>query len=156
MEKYTAQVLIGRNDLGNGGFIPEHQIFLSEDQRPVLILSEIHKDNEWIWFPGKESLMDDIFLMISSVIFRETELKELEKLSLLESYTERERHDYYERVQEKSGWWNKKVIINLFNDSILKDQIHHLEDYSCNLELTTTRYLKEKDQKGNQRKKGHL
>lgn len=156
MERYTAQVLIGECRLCNGGLIPEYQIFLSENENPVLILREIHSDREWLWFPGKESIVDDIFLMISSVILEEIEINTLKRLSLLEEYTEKERYDYYELVREKSQYWDKKIIFNLFRNSLLKNQLEHLKDYGCNMEVTTTRYLKESDGNGHSNVKGHL
>jgi hypothetical protein len=156
MERYTAQVLIGECELCNGGIIPEYQLFLSEDDVPVLILREVHRENEWLWFPGKESILDDIFMMISGVIFQEIELKTLERLSLLEAYTEKERFDYYQMVQEKSRHWNKKIIVNLFQNSILGNHLEHLKDYGCNIEVTTSRFLQEEDSKGNINRQGHL
>lgn len=156
MEKYTAQVLIGECELCHGGILPEYQIFLSEDDTPVLIMREVHKENEWLWFPGKESLLDDILLMISSVIFQEIEVSTLEKLSLLDTYTEKERDDYYRMVQKKSKNWNKKIILNLFHNSLLEQHIHHLNDYGCNMEVTRSYFLHEQDQKGNTKTKGHL
>ncbi len=156
MDKYTAQVLIGTCKLCNGGVLPEYQIFLSENDRPVLILKEIHRRNEWLWFPGRDSIMDDIFLMISGVIFEEIELKAFERLSLLDAYTEKERYDYYEMVKEKSRHWDKKLIINFFHNSLLEQQMEHLKDYGCDVEVTTTRYLKEEDEKGRLSEKGYL
>jgi len=156
MERYTAQVLIGECELCNGGIIPEYQVFLSEDDIPVLILREVHRENEWFWFPGKESILDDIFMMISGVIFQEIELKTLERLSLLEAYTEKERFDYYQMVQEKSRHWNKKIVVNLFHNSLLLNHIEHLKDYGCNMEVTTSRFLQEEDSKGHINRQGHL
>jgi len=156
MERYTAQVLVGQCHLCNGGLIPEYQIFLSENDHPALILREVHSEREWLWFPGKESIVDDIFLMISSVILQETEFKPLGRLSLLEEYTEKERSDYYEMVREKSQNWDKKVLFNLFRNSLLKNQMEHLKDYGCNMEVTITRYLKESDGNGNSNEKGYL
>ena len=156
MERYTAQVLIGECRLCNGGLIPEYQIFLWENENPVLTLQELHSDREWLWFPGRESMVDDIFLMISSVILEEIDIKALEHLSLLDEYTEKERYDYYELVREKSQYWNKKVILNLFRNSLLENQLEHLKDYGCNMEVTTTRYLKESDGSGNSNEEGYL
>lgn len=156
MEKYTAQVLIGHCHLCNGGLVPEYQIFLSENTHPVLILREVSGDREWLWYPGKESIVDDIFLMISSLIMEEIEIKTLERLSLLEEYTEKERYDFYELVREKSQYWEKKVIFNLFRNSELEKQLEHVKDYGCNIEVTTTHYLKENDRNGNSNVKGYL
>jgi len=156
MDRYTAQVLVGECELCNGGIIPEYQIFLSENDTPVLIMREVHRQNEWLWFPGKESLLDDIFLMISSVIFQEIEVKTLESLSLLDTYTEKERDDYYKMVQKQSKNWNKKIIINLFHNSLLENHIRHLSDYACNMEVTRSYFLHEQSQDGTSKTKGHL
>jgi biotin operon repressor len=156
MDRYTAQVLVGECELCNGGIIPEYQIFLSEDDRPVLIMREVNRESEWLWFPGKESLLDDIFLMISSVIFQEIEVRDLERLSLLDIYTEKERDDYYRMVQKQSKNWNKKIIVNLFHNSLLENHIDHLKDYGCNMEVTRSYFLQEQDQNGNNKTKGHL
>ena len=156
MEKYTAQVLIGDCYVCNGGIVPKYQIFLSEDKNPLLILREVQSEREWLWFPGKESMVDDIFLMISSVIMEEMEIKTLERLSLLEEYTEKERFDFYELVRKKTQKRYKKLLFNLFNNSLLEKQLEHLKDYGCNMEVTTTHYLKESDGNGNLNEKGYL
>jgi len=156
MDRYTAQVLVGECELCNGGIIPEYQIFLSEDDTPVLIMRKVNRESEWLWFPGKESLLDDIFLMISSLIFREIEGKALERLSLLDIYTEKERDDYYRLVQKQSKNWSKKIIFNLFHDSLLENHIHHLKDYACDMEVTRSYFLQEQDQNGKSKTKGHL
>jgi hypothetical protein len=156
MERYTAQVLIGKCNQCNGGISPEYQIFLAEDNGPVLVLREVQDDREWLWFPGKESIMDDIFLMISTVVFEETEVKAVERLSLLEAYTEKERFDYYEVVRENSRRWDRKVIFNLFHNSTLKNQLEHIKDYWCDMEVTTTHYISESSNNGRNIEKGHL
>jgi len=156
MENYTAQVLIGECHICNGGLVPEYQIFLSENQSPALLLRQVQSDREWLWFPGKESIMDDIFLMISSIILEENEINTRDRLSLLDEYTEKERFDHYEQVRENSRYWDKKVIFNLFRESLLEKEMEHLKDYGCNMEVTTTRYLKENDGNGNTNVKGYL
>ena len=156
MRRCTAQVLVGNCSLCNGGVAPQYQIFLVEDETTTLMLKDLKEGNEWFWYPGKDSIVDDIFLMISGVILREVDLKDPKHLSLLEEYTEKERSDCYEMVREKSKKWDKKIVLNLFKNSLIENQLEHLNDYACNMEVTTTRYLKEKDGNGRSNESGHL
>ena len=101
---YTAQVLIGQYNLDNGGTIPEYQLFLSESEETLLLMKELQGTKEWMWYPSKDSLLDDIFLMISSIVFREINVQHPEKLSLMDQYTEKERFDSYELTKERSRY----------------------------------------------------
>lgn len=140
---YTAQVLIGQSNLDNGGVIPEYQLFLSESNKTLLLMKELKGTNEWVWYPSKDSILDDIFLMISIIVFREIKVQHPENLSLMDHYTEKERFDSYELVKGRSQYWDKKIFLNVFDSSFIDDQLDHIKEYNCDVELTKTRYIRE-------------
>ena len=142
---YNAQILIGEHKLKHGGVIPEYQLFLTDGKENLMLMKELHGSGEWIWYPSKDCLLDDIFLMISSIVFGETIVEHPGKLSLMDHYTEKERFDFYEMVKSQSKNWQKKVFINIFDSSPIKDQLEHIRDYNCDVEITKTRYLRESD-----------
>jgi len=142
---YTAQVLIGQSNLGNGGVIPEYQLFLSEGNETLLLMKELKGTNEWLWYPSRDCILDDIFLMISSIVFREIKVEHPEKMSLMDHYTEKERFDFYEMVKERSRYWDKKIFLNIFDSSPVDDQLEYIKEYNCDVEITKTQYLRESD-----------
>lgn len=142
---YNAQILIGEHELKHGGVIPEYQLFLTDGKDNLMLMKELQGSGEWIWHPSKDCLLDDIFLMISSIVFGENKMDHPEKLSLMDRYTEKERFDLYEMVKSNSKNWNKKVFINLFYSNPINDQLEHIRDYNCDIEITKTRYLRRSD-----------
>ncbi|MFP4620815.1 MAG: hypothetical protein ACLFM7_05855 [Bacteroidales bacterium] len=142
---YKVQVLIGEYNLENGGVIPEYQLYLSENDEPILFMKELKGSNEWVWYPSNDSILDDIFLMISSVVFHEVKVEHPHHLSLMDYYTEKERFDYYEKIKEQSQHWDKKIFLNLFYSSPINDQLENIKEYQCDVEVTKTRYLQKFD-----------
>jgi hypothetical protein len=154
---YNAQILIGAHQLGHGGIIPEYQLFLTDGKENLMLMRELQGPGEWIWHPSKDSMLDDIFLMISTIVFGENKVDHPEKLSLMDRYTEKERFDFYEKVKNNSNHWNKKIFINLFDSSSIIDQLEQVREYNCDVEITKTRYLRESDsQSGKINEKGSL
>lgn len=145
MSAYTTQVLIGEYNLENGGVIPEYQLFLSQMDNTLLLMKDLQGFNEWVWYPSKDSILDDIFLMISSIVFREMKVEHPENLSLMEHYTEKERFDSYELVKGRSQYWTKKIFLNVFDSSPIDDQLEYIKEYNCDVEITKTKYLRESD-----------
>ncbi|MGM0530263.1 MAG: hypothetical protein ACQER7_02815 [Bacteroidota bacterium] len=145
MSAYTTQVLIGEYNLENGGVIPEYQLFLSQMDKTLLLMKDLQGFNEWVWYPSKDSILDDIFLMISSIVFREMKVEHPQKLSLMEHYTEKERFDSYELVKGRSQYWTKKIFLNVFDSSPIDDQLEYIKEYNCDVEITKTKYLRESD-----------
>lgn len=145
MSAYTTQVLIGEYNLENGGVIPEYQLFLSQMDKTLLLMKDLQGFNEWVWYPSKDSILDDIFLMISSIVFREMKVEHPENLSLMEHYTEKERFDSYELVKGRSQYWTKKIFLNVFDSSPIDDQLEYIKEYNCDVEITKTKYLRESD-----------
>ena len=154
---YNAQILIGAHQLDHGGVIPEYQLFLTDGKESLMLMKELQGSREWIWHPSKDCLLDDIFLMISSVVFEESKVEHPEKLSLMDRYTEKERFDLYEKVKNNSKHWKKKIFINLFDSSSIDDQLEQVREYNCDVEITRTRYLRESDpQSGKINEKGSV
>lgn len=146
VSSYTAQALIGESKLENGSFVPEYQLFFSEKKEEErLLMRTLNNTREWIWIPSRECILDDIFLMISTIIFGDKALDHPEMLSLMEYFTEKERFDAYEHAKKRSQYWHKKVLLNIFESSRITDQLETIKEYHCHIELTQTRYIRSSD-----------
>lgn len=66
----TATIIIGTPHLFHGGIIPTHIIFLSENDRPALILRSLKDEEERIVIPTIENTVNDIFLIIAVYLLK--------------------------------------------------------------------------------------
>jgi hypothetical protein len=74
MGTYTAQVLIGTPHPNHGGIHPTHQLMLSENSRPAWILTSWENtEEEKVWIPTIESMLEDGLLMIAFYLLKERE-----------------------------------------------------------------------------------
>jgi len=145
VSSYTAQALIGESKLENGSVIPEYQLFFSEKKEERLLMKTLDNTREWVWIPSRECILDDIFLMISTIIFGEKKVDHPEILSLMEYFTEKERFDSYEQTKKRSQYWTKKILLNIFESSRIIDHLESIKEYNCNIELTQSRYIRSSD-----------
>ena len=88
MGTFTAQFLVGSGHPYEGGIIPGAQIFISENSRPSLIMTELSYEflpaakiqKERIWIPSVSEVIDDVFLMISIYCLESEDVQELKEL----------------------------------------------------------------------------
>ena len=91
MGTYTGQILIGRGHPNHDGIIPNAQMFVSENSRPVLIMVDIPDRTGGEgrigyvgWIPTLENPIDDALLMIS-VYYLAREIRSIPELEELVS-----------------------------------------------------------------------
>ena len=153
MASMTAQILIGNSHPFHGGINPTHKIYLSENSRPALILTQedIHEQNtkdtfdKVTWIPTLENMLDDILLMISYFILKDEiisqELSKIgsKKLSFLEMYediSEETRLKLYKSNKDIiGGYKDLKLIFSIFKGSSLISAIKEIKNYGLNFEL---------------------
>ncbi len=95
MSSVTAQILVGTRSHFNDGIRPTHAIYLSENDRPVLLLRAIDLYGEereeeplgseegfwgfsratpWVWIPTTERTLEDAILMLSVYVLESEEV----------------------------------------------------------------------------------
>ena len=154
MATMTAQILIGTSHTWHGGIIPDYRIYLSENDRPALILTseEIYSGNtvsikKIVWIPA-ENWLDDILLMISAIVLKNEKIIELlnknrkSNLEYLELYKEFDlvslNNLYAENKKIINEYKGLKVIFSIFQDSSLSLNIKRLKSYKFQYELCTS------------------
>jgi len=158
MATITASILIGQPHQNHLGIIPSHHLFLSENDRPALILFEVNINNKencgkTIWIPTLNNLLEDILLMISINVFKYKKLcdefyklfnkEKYNNIELLKQFSTEELDKIYrlnKNFLEKNN--NFKITISVFEGSTLEAQLSKLEIYSMDIEICKTSYTR--------------
>lgn len=150
MGTFSAQFLIGSPHPYSGGIIPDYRIYLSENSRPALVLKKESEGSSLkTWVPTLERTLEDALLMISAYVLQDEEILKgfeglLEKKDFIELYEDlkvekiNELYNINKKVIKKYG--NLKVIISIFEDSLIRSQIPVLKDYQVELEVCVPVY----------------
>jgi len=150
MGTFSAQFLIGNSHPYSGGIIPNYRIYLSENSRPALVLKKENEDLSLkTWVPTLESTLEDALLMISAYVLQDEEILAgfeglLEKKDYIELYEDlkvvkiNNLYNINKKVIKKYD--NLKVIISIFEDSLIRSQIPVLKDYQVELEVCVPVY----------------
>ena len=150
MGTMTAQILVGESHPYQGGIIPSHMLFLSENSRPAWTLKPLLFDQdrandkkEIVWIPTVDHMLEDALLMIALHIQQDHELIQLAKslyrnalharVELYESFDVSQRMQLYEKCRMLSEY--PKIIISVFNESTIKDQLQVLNGYQMESEV---------------------
>lgn len=157
MASITAAILIGSSPTSNDGIVPTHSLFLSENSRPALILSRLDKDDkrvedDVIWIPTIDNLMEDIMLMISINVLKDMDLKDrFIRLRGKESGQVELASLNQDGLQGLYGLNkgcldsnnNFKIIFSVFDGSTLQRQLAKLKDYSMDIEVCPSSYIRQ-------------
>ncbi|MGL4337096.1 MAG: hypothetical protein ACRCST_09415 [Turicibacter sp.] len=149
MTTMTAQFIVGHAHPKSGGINPTHWLYLSENSRPVWILSEenlldVSDTLPVEWIPTTEHLIEDAILMIGICVLNDKPLKE--KLSSLlngqtdlkarlelSDISEADRQLLYDMCHEKA--YHYKIIVSVFSGSSLIGCEDVLTDYGIEHEV---------------------
>ncbi len=154
MGTITAQILVGMSDTWHSGINPIHQLFLSENDRPAWILTQIplfaesdkEKSERITWIPTVEHMLEDGLLLAALHAVRDPELKqEADRIGKvasskhLELYTiaGADRDRLYERLREIKSEFN--IVLSVFQGSHLMSQLNVLEDIPFKVEVCLSR-----------------
>lgn len=152
MATITANILIGKPHPNHNGIISSHFIFLSENDRPALILVEANSNNQTnnyhkiTWIPSVETMLEDLLLMIGINIIKNQNLNlEFYKNLNNNEKTFTEILKYFDKKTLNTLYMmNKKVIeeikdlkiiISIFKGSTLENQVQRLKKYIINIEI---------------------
>lgn len=170
MGTYTGQILIGFGHPNHDGIIPNAQMFVSENSRPVLVLVDIPDRSGGEgpigyvgWIPSLEYPIDDALLMISvyHLAGGSRNIPELDELvqkvnsclgdidlrhaappELYSFFTPEQRQRLYDLNQKilKENFGGLKLVLTVFDDCLLMHQLPRLKDYGINFEVSLTVY----------------
>jgi len=155
----TAVALIGQGS-NSGGIRPSRKIELYEGgDRPVFMLDRLSGNfrvdpyrNLRLW-PTRESALDELIFMILYIsevreIMHFMEVAGLHErvlqnrtINMYEDFGDQQRADLYKLVKENSTF--SKIMLSVFDGSILLETLAHLEDYQCEIEVQQTVYRKD-------------
>ena len=155
MGTMTAQILIGSAHPNHNGINPTHNIFLSENDRPALILTgeNFFKANQQnaapiTWIPTVEDMLEDALLMIAIHVSRGREIIELAKgfndkimddrLELYFVLDDAQRKQLYTKCRLISDF--PKIVISVFRASTMDKQLPILEQYKMDVEVCRVAY----------------
>ena len=155
MATMTAQILVGNSHKHSGGLIPLHQVWLSENDRPALVLQALSQAGEKpevagdvVWIPSGGNMLDDAMLLIGIHAIRDESLLEVARkcgldpdaarLELGEVCTEEQREQLYRKCQEVLV--GPKIIMSIFRDSSMEQHLGVLVDYKIDVEVCTPSY----------------
>ncbi len=156
MAEITASVLIGQPHSHSGGILPTHQLLLSENSKPALILFKLNgrppKDKKTIWIPTVENLLEDMLLMISIYVLQNPSLHQ-GFLNSLPSPNEEPIALYALGAQTLDGFYQKnrdylhknhsfKIAVTAYAGSTLNRQLAKLKKYKMDMEICKTCFEK--------------
>ena len=160
MGTFTAQILVGRSHPYDGGIIPSHYLFLSENGRSAWILLpqniSIFREGRFrerrrgiVWIPTPENMLEDALLMIAIHVCRNQEVidiakrfyPEIDRLSRLELCSEIERsglEQLYQKCREVVAF--PKLAVSVFSSSSIQSKLSVLEKYNMEVEVCVLVY----------------
>lgn len=151
MGSATAQLLIGESHPHHGGIIPTHQVFLYENDRPVLQLTKVgasggSKVTRWV--PTVQNMLEDALLMVCVSSLRAANVIEAFKaacrgprqripdenlcLNDIDAVVRAHLYDLSKTVLSQSG---VKLVFTVLCGSTLINQLSRLEGYKFEMEV---------------------
>jgi len=159
MSSITAQVIVGHRGNFDDGIRPAYAVFLSENDRPALLLRSIDpygdgareedKDKSWAWIPTTEHTLEDAILMIAVYVLRNAEVlarlsefgfdpargirDDRQPVELYSAFTEEQRAELYgmcRRLPEEFG-----LQVTVLDSSTMSHQLSCLGEYSMEVRV---------------------
>jgi len=147
MGSATAQLLIGSSHPHHGGITPTHQVFLYENDKPVLQFSSLEPNGgaEFVrWIPTVQTMLEDALLMVcvhalevSSVVeaFKEARQGLPDKDLCLYDIDAAARTRLYDLAITALSRSGAKVVFTVLSGSTLLNQLWRLEGYKFEMEV---------------------
>jgi len=151
----TAQFLIGYMDHlseDRGGILPTHWLFLTENNRPALVLltnsifNGFHEQKgkeRIVWIPSLENIMEDALLMIALYVLGDEQISSLarkyikfiedNRVEVYQDISEERRDELYHACQLIKDW--RKIVLAVQEGSFLLKHLNKLENYRAEFEL---------------------
>ncbi len=150
MGVYTSQILVGHANRNDGGIIPSHVLYLSEDNRPAWLMEQTdlwNKTKENIngitWIPTLENVFEDALLMIGLYILKDDQLLDAAhkyfksdingKVELYDDIEIENLKKLYDIC--RSLKYQYKIVITIFGSSSIEGNLKVLEKYGMDVEI---------------------
>lgn len=150
MASMTAEIIIGYPHPNHEGINPTHYLFLSENDRPALMLvdqniipNERGSSRLITWIPTVENMLEDALLMVAIHVLKERNITEMAKsfsnkimskrVELYKNLSEYQRNLLYKNCREISDY--PKLIISVFSGSTIEGKLDVLEHYKMDVEV---------------------
>lgn len=168
MGTYTASILVGKEDIYHGGIIPTHQLFLSENDKPAWVLTEMDSENrssrKIVWVPTLENMLEDALLMVAIYVLKDKEVVEKAercfKISLYDYYNyielyshieDDDRRELYRLCKRVFHKYELKLTLTVMLGSYILKQIHVLREYPVECEVCITKFARSRNYWGNKK-----
>lgn len=162
---YTASILVGKEHTFHGGIIPTHLLFLSENDVPAWILTEIGDNRSLekiVWVPTLENMLEDALLMVAIYVLKDREVvgkvENCFKTSLYDHYIElynhveeEDRRKLYRLCKRIFRKYELKLTFTVMLGSYILNQIKVLENYPVECEVCITRFARSRNYWGNKK-----
>lgn len=141
MATITAQFLIGDSHIYHDGIIPTHYLFLTENDKPYLIL--VHENlkkpvgGRIVWIPTIENMMKDALLMISAYIIKDPEIIQLmnkhgkifdnSPMELYSHFSKENLALLYDKLERVQKW--PKIVVTVLQNSSIKAGVKDIANY---------------------------
>jgi len=154
MATMTAQILIGRGHPNHDGINPTHYLFLSENGAPawILVNENIFSFNsnrsKITWIPTVENMLEDAILMIAVHVLKDHKISAMfnsffendEARIKLYDLQQTQRNELYQQCREHME--GPKLIISVFQDSSIINQLPVLNQYKMDVEICQPTYTR--------------
>lgn len=155
MSAITASILAGPAHSDDRGFIPTHQLFLSEDGRPRWSLFELNSGNlPIVRIPTKEHVLEDALLMVGLFVFKDPKIVEAANAVRKEFAGRVQQYDDIDEVNRAKLFAltrevgpQSKVVITVLKGSCIASHLHVLDAYRMSIELCLSVNLRNGDSK---------
>lgn len=156
MGTITAQILVGSPHTNDGGLIPSHCLFLSENSRPAWVMFSLDtfgntgESERIIWIPTVENMLEDAFFMIAVHVLKHRKIikiaesyypditKDISRMVLYEHFSDFDRQRLYLKCCQLKDM--PKMIISVFEGSSILGQLKVVESYEMNVEVCVPVY----------------
>ena len=151
----TAFFLIGyinRLSGEQGGIFPTHWLFLTENNRPALVLVPAgifddsggnKKDEKIVWIPSLENIMEDALLMIAIYDLQDEQVSTMarkhirfiedKRVEVCQDISVENREKLYHACRLINYW--RDIVLAIQKGSLLLKHLNKLEDYRAEFEL---------------------
>jgi predicted nucleic-acid-binding protein len=181
MATMTAQMLVGKSHMYDGGINPTHYLFLSENSRrawilvPQNIFSPVLEEKiaKVVWIPTLENMLEDGLLMVGLYVLQDKEVQNAAKQMFdwnkeeayfeVYSINQVDREKLYALCRGLKHRY--KTIISVFEGSTISRQMNVLLEYLMEVEVCKTDYARKfnvwtntmnSNEKTNELKGGHI
>lgn len=150
MGSFTAQILVGHAHQNDGGIIPSHALYLSEDSRPAWLMGQVDLWNEGkdntsgiTWVPTLENAFEDALLMIGLYILKDDQLINAAHKYFnkdinggVELYDDIEMEDLKKLYDiSRNLKYQYKIAVTIFGSSLIEGNLKILDRYDMDVEV---------------------